>query len=104
MSFAYVDSMVLVIKQMRVSAEKRLELSQTIASLIDSIRGATGCGRCDFFHGLDDENIFCLLVEWDTPKNLAAHRQSECFKVLRGAINLLAEQSETTSCRSFQQE
>lgn len=86
--------MILVIKQMKVPAEKRKELSQTIILLSNSIRTEKGCGRCDFFQGLDDENILCLLEEWDTRKNLETHRRSECFKVLMGAMNLLAEPGE----------
>lgn len=92
--------MILVIMHMKVAAERRKELSQTIASLLNPIRAEKGCGRCDFFHGLKDENILCLLEEWDTGKNFAAHRESECFKVLRGAMNLLGEMSEIISYKS----
>lgn len=92
--------MILVIMHMKVAAERRKELSQTIASLLNPIRAEKGCGRCDFFHGLEDENILCLLEEWDTGKSFAAHRESDCFKVLRGAMNLLGEMSETISYKS----
>lgn len=83
--------MILVIMQMKVSVEKRKELSQTVTSLLSLIRRQKGCRRCDFFHNLEDENTFCLLEEWDTQKNLDAHYGSESFKVLRGAQNLLEE-------------
>ncbi|MCL7487700.1 MAG: antibiotic biosynthesis monooxygenase [Desulfobulbaceae bacterium] len=86
---------------MKVPAERRKELSQTIDSLLNSIRAEKGCGRCDFFHGLEDENILCLLEEWDTGKSFAAHRESECFKVLRGAMNLLAELCSIISYKSM---
>ncbi|OGQ97703.1 MAG: hypothetical protein A2521_02015 [Deltaproteobacteria bacterium RIFOXYD12_FULL_57_12] len=89
--------MILTIMHMRVSAEKRMELSQTIISLISSIRTEKGCGRCDFFHGLENENIFCLLVEWDTRKNFETQLTSEWFKVLRGAMSLLEEPCEILS-------
>ena len=92
--------MIMVIVHMKVSVKKSKELSQTITSLLNCIRTEKGCWRCDFFHGLDDENIFCLLEEWDTQRNFEIHRKSECFKVLRGAMNLLEEPYEMFFYRS----
>lgn len=90
----------MVIVHMKVSAKKSMELSQTITSLLNCIRTEKGCWRCDFFHGLDDENIFCLLEEWDTQQNFEIHQKSECFKVLRGAMNLLEKPCEINFFRS----
>ncbi len=83
--------MILVIIRMKVLSEKRMELSQTIASLIGSIRTEKGCRRCDFCQSMEDENELCLLEEWDTQENLKSHLKSGRFKVLRGAMNLLQE-------------
>jgi len=83
--------MILVIIRMRVLGEKRKELSQTIGSLIGSIRTEKGCRRCDFCQSMADENELSLLEEWDTPENLNRHLKSERFRVLRGAMNLLQE-------------
>ncbi len=82
---------ILVIIRMKVLDEKSKELSQTIASLIGSIRTEKGCRRCDFCRSMENENELCLLEEWDTPENLNSHLKSERFKVLRGAMNLLQE-------------
>ena len=90
--------MILVITRMKVIPEKRMELSQTIASLSVSIRKKRGCRRWDFSQSIEDENRLFLLEEWDTQKNLTAHLKSEHFTVLRGAMNLLKEPYE--SCRS----
>jgi quinol monooxygenase YgiN len=76
---------------MNVRSEKRMELSQTIASLSSSIRMEKGCNRCDFCQSTEDENRFFLLEEWDTQENLMTHLKSEHFKVIRGAMNLLQE-------------
>ena len=76
---------------MKVLAEKRKELSQTIASLIGSIRMEKGCQRCDFCQSMENENELSLLEEWDTQGNLKGHLKSERFRVLRGAMNLLQE-------------
>ena len=91
--------MILVIVHMKVSAKKCKELSQTISSLLNCIRTEKGCARCDFFYGLEDENVLCLLEEWDSQKNFEKHCNSECFKVMRGAMNLLEEPYEINSYR-----
>jgi len=83
--------MILVIIRMKVLAEKRKELSQTIASLIGSLRTEKGCRRCDFCQNIEDENELCILEEWDTRENLNSHLKSERFRVLRGAMSLLQE-------------
>jgi quinol monooxygenase YgiN len=89
--FADTICMILVIIRMKVLTEKRKELSQTIASLIGSIRTEKGCRRCDFCRSMEDENELSLLEEWDTRENLDRHLKSERFRVLRGAMNLLQE-------------
>lgn len=68
-----------------------MELSQTIASLSGSIRKEKGCRRCDFCQSVEDETRLFLLEEWDTEENLMTHLNSEHFRVLRGAMNLLKE-------------
>lgn len=91
--------MIMLIVHMKVSSKKRKELSQAITSLLNCIRTEKGCVRCDFFYGLEDENVLCLLEEWDSQKNFDKHRNSDCFKVLRGAMNLLEEPYEILSYR-----
>jgi quinol monooxygenase YgiN len=81
--------MILVIIKMNVRSEKRSELTQTIASLIGSIRKDKGCKRCDFYQSMEDENELMLLEEWDTPENLQSHMKSGRFRVLRGTTSLL---------------
>ena len=71
-----------------------MELSQAIASLSGSIGMEKGCRRCDFYQSIEDENRLLLLEEWDTQEDLMAHLESEHFRVLRGAMNLLKEPQE----------
>jgi hypothetical protein len=59
-------AMILVITQMNVLSEKRLELSQTIASLSCSIRMEKGCQRCDFCQ------IIELMFFWCDGRGLTA--------------------------------
>jgi len=81
---------------MKVLSKKRMELSQTIASLIGSIRTEKGCNRCDFCQSIEDEDELLLLEEWDTQENLKGYLKSGRFRVLRGAMTLLKEPYEMT--------
>ena len=83
--------MVLVIIRMKVLSGKRMELSQTIASLVGSVRTEKGCKGCDFCQSMEDENELFLLEEWETQENLRSHLKSGRFRVLRGAMILLRE-------------
>jgi quinol monooxygenase YgiN len=67
--------MIMVILRLNAPSEKRMELSQTIASLIGSIRTEKGCKRCDFCQSIEDENKLWLLEEWDTQENLMSYRR-----------------------------
>ena len=89
---------------MKVPSEKRLELSQTIALLIASIRGEKGCRRCDFCQSTENEDALFLLEEWDTQENLKSHLKSGRFRVLRGAMNLLKEPYEIVFHTAFHPE
>jgi quinol monooxygenase YgiN len=81
--------MILVIIEMNVRSEKRIELTQTIASLIGSIRKDKGCKRCDFYQSMENENDLLLLQEWDSQESLQSHMNSGRFRVLRGTTSLL---------------
>ncbi|MCG6881449.1 MAG: antibiotic biosynthesis monooxygenase [Deltaproteobacteria bacterium] len=89
--------MVLFILRMKVPAEKRKELSQTIALLIGAIKTEKGCRRCDFCGSMEDENRLFLFEEWDTREDVDRYLKSEGFKVFRGAMNLLQEPCEMVS-------
>ena len=86
---------------MKVLSEKRMELSQTITSLIGPIRAEKGCKRYDFCQSMENENELCLLTEWDTQENLMGHLKSGRFRVLRGAMNLLKEPYEMVFHTTF---
>jgi quinol monooxygenase YgiN len=55
MPLANTICMILVIIRMKVLAEKRKELSQTIASLIGSLRTEKGGRRWDFYQTMENE-------------------------------------------------
>jgi len=100
--FAITISMILLIIRMKVHSEKRLELSQALASLSGSIRMEKGCRRCDLCQNVEAEDRLFLLEEWDTRVNLMTHLKSEHYRVLRGAMNLLQEPYERTFYTVYQ--
>lgn len=83
--------MILAVTRMKVISEKRMELSQTIAYISGFIRQQQGCRRCELCQSIDDEDRLYLLEEWDSEENMMTHLNSEHFRVLRGAMNLLQE-------------
>jgi len=83
--------MILAVTRMKVISEKRMELSQTIASLSAFIRQQCGCRRCELCQSIDDENWLFLLEEWDNEEDMTTHLNSDHFRVIRGAMNLLQE-------------
>jgi quinol monooxygenase YgiN len=93
--------MILVIIRMNVLSEKRMELSQTLALLVVSIRTEKGCRRCDICQSMEDDARLFLLEEWDTRQNLMNHLNSDRYKVIRGAMNLLREPCEVMVNTAF---
>jgi len=94
--------MILLVIQMKVLPEKRLELSQTIASLSGFIRMKQGCRRCDICQSMEYKNRFLLIEEWDVEENLITHLESEHFRIFQGATNLLSEPYEKTVYTLFE--
>lgn len=79
----------MVMVRMNATGEKRIELFQTVSSLVESIREEKGCMRCDFYQSMEDESHLLLLEEWETQEDLTNHTNSAYFKVLRGVLGLL---------------
>jgi quinol monooxygenase YgiN len=80
--------------KMSVPADKRMEVLQTIKSLLDPIRNEPGCLSCYCSVDAEAENIIILRQEWNTNKDLAAHLKSDHFSILLGAMKLLCIEPE----------
>jgi len=72
-----------------VLADKKLELSQTLLSLIKPVERETGCKSYAVFCDIHDGNRFCLIEEWETREDLDRHIKSNRFGVLLGTKTLL---------------
>jgi quinol monooxygenase YgiN len=77
--------------RLTVRPEKRKELCQTIASLLDPVKQEKGCLNYDFYEEADDRNTFVLIGEWESPDDWNNHLYSNNLAVLLGSISLLCD-------------
>ena len=77
--------------RMMVSPGKRMEITQALMSLMNSIREEKGCHGYNCYQSVEDEHELCILGEWDCQESLDLHLKSDDFKVLLGAMHLLRE-------------
>ena len=80
--------------KMSVPADKRVEVLQTIKTLIGPIRNEPGCLSCYYCVDAEEEHIVIFRQEWKTNEDLAAHLKSDHFSVLLGAMKLLSIEPE----------
>ena len=81
--------MIIVRITMKVLMEKRMEMMQTLLSMIEPMRKEKGCLSYDVFCDLEDNHVFNLIEEWETHEDLDHHIRSERFSVLLGTKSLL---------------
>jgi quinol monooxygenase YgiN len=83
--------MIIVKITLNALADKHLEVTQTLLSLIEPVGKEQGCKNYNVFCDIHDKNHFCLLEEWETKENLDHHIRSRRFGVLLGIKTLLQE-------------
>ena len=83
--------MIIVRITMNSFIEKRTEVMQTLLSMIDPTENERGCQSCQIFRGIEDQNVFSLIEEWESRQNLDDHIKSDRFSVLLGTKSLLCE-------------
>jgi quinol monooxygenase YgiN len=80
--------------KMSVPADKRMEVLQTVKSLLGPIRNEPGCLSCHCSVDAESEHIIIFRQEWKTKKDLSAHLKSDHFSILLGAMKLLCNEPE----------
>ena len=83
--------MIIVKILMNALPAKRKEVFQTLLSRIESIRQEKGCMNYNIFQDIENENVFCLLENWETREDLENHMRSPAYGVLLGTNFLLME-------------
>ncbi len=76
---------------MSVFPEKRLEMLQTLLSIIEPTEKRAGCLSYSVFCDIEDENRFSLLGEWETREGLNLYIASHQFSILLGTKALLCD-------------
>jgi quinol monooxygenase YgiN len=83
--------MVIVKITMNALPEKRKEVLQTLLSMTEAIRQEKGCRNYQIYQDIENDNVFCLVQEWETREDLEHHMRSDRFGVLLGTKNILKE-------------
>jgi quinol monooxygenase YgiN len=83
--------MVVVTMKMIVRPDSRMELIQTVNSLMEEIRKRKGCLGHSVYQDLEDENTFVILEEWGSQIDFNTYLRSEAFSVLCGAMKVLGD-------------
>ena len=71
--------------------ENQKEVMQTLLSMVESTGKERGCRSHHVLRDIEDENVFCLIDEWETREDLDQHIRSAKFGVLLGTKSLLCE-------------
>jgi quinol monooxygenase YgiN len=83
--------MIILRVNINVPPKNQKEVSQTLLSMIEPMGKEKGCMSYSVFCDMENENIHCLIEEWETRENLDRHLASKNFRVLLGAESLLNE-------------
>jgi quinol monooxygenase YgiN len=74
----------------KIRPEKRKEFLQTLSFLDADRTGQDGSGR-SMLYETDDNTGFCLVYTWATQEALERYLDSEQYRVLQGALEVLGE-------------
>jgi quinol monooxygenase YgiN len=88
--------MIIIRVSMHAIPRKRKELLQTIEAMSESISKERSCLSRHIYQDMENENILCLLEEWENQDDLENHLKSDRFAALLGAIDLLSERATIT--------
>jgi quinol monooxygenase YgiN len=73
-----------------VNADNRMELLQTLQTLMEPIQRERGClGVAVYLNGFQEGSAL-IEMEWENRQQLIAHLKSEPFAVLLGAMDCLS--------------
>jgi quinol monooxygenase YgiN len=71
--------------------EKHREFLLTIQPLVELTREEQGCTTVRLFHDTQDQVVYLLVGDWESPGHVDRYVQSDLFQVLLGTSSLLRE-------------
>lgn len=71
-----------------VPSPQRAALARTLTALLEPVRVAPGCLRCQLYQDFEDPNGFLLVEEWDSQAMLERYLQSDACKTLLAVLEL----------------
>ena len=77
-----------------INPESREEFVQAVRSMTENLKKEKGFKKSGFFQDVENASRFNLIEEWETQDDLDSHVQSDIFRVLMGALKVLAEHAE----------
>lgn len=86
--------MVLLKIAVEIKPQKRTEFLQAMQSLILAAPRELGCLERFVYQRIDDENAYCCLEVWESQEKMVAHLNTDRFKALLGAVQVLGEMKE----------
>ena len=85
--------MIMMKIMVEVKSSKQKEFFQAIRSLKSSRKTHNGLRKLSFYQEIDNPESFSLIYEWDAWEDMDVYLGEEEFRVLRGAIKVLGENS-----------
>ncbi len=83
--------MIVVRITMNVLPEKQKEVVQTLLSMMGPMGRELGCLSYALLCDMNDQNLLCVLEEWENREKLDHHLKSDIFGVLLGTKCLLRQ-------------
>lgn len=87
-----IDGEIVSTASFTVRPEHRKELLLTLSSLLELIKGKSGCRSYRYYSEDGDPNSLLLVGEWESREAWDEHLQSDHFAVLIGSLRLLSSQ------------
>lgn len=73
----------------KIQPEKRVEFLQAVELLTQPNPNTRGCTEQTLFEKTGEPNMFLWREDWENNKSLDAHRQTQQFRSLLGAVEVL---------------
>jgi quinol monooxygenase YgiN len=73
----------------KIQPEKRVEFLQAVALLTQPNASTRNCIEQTLFEKTGEPNIFLWREDWENDKSLDVHRQTQQFRSLLGAVEVL---------------